>query len=102
MNKKYNIIYLPLFYKDMSQIKNHIIKKFNNKISAINFINDVRQRIETRSFNPESFEKYSSNKRKTVYYRIYIKNYILFHTVHNNTIEIHRILHNKRNFDNLV
>ena len=93
MNKKYKVIYLPLFYKDLESIVDYIAYNLSN-ISAA---------IETRAISPTSYEKYYSNKkRKNTYYRIYVKNYVIFYVVHNDIMEVRRILYNKRNLDTLI
>ena len=103
MNKKFTIIYLPLFYKDMDKITRYISKTLKNRIAADNLINEVQQKIEKRAYIPNSYELYpSSTKRKNTYYKLYIKNYIVFYIVKNNTMEVRRILYNKRNFNNLI
>lgn len=103
MNKKYTITYLPLFYKDMDKITKYIAKRLKNRIAADNLINEVIQKIEKRAYNPNGYEKYSSSTiRKNTYYRLYIKNYIVFYIVKNNIMEVRRILYNKRNFNNLI
>jgi len=102
-NKKYYIKYLPLFYKDLNKITKYINHKLNNRIAADNLISEVKQKIEKRAYNPISYEKYSSStKRKNIYYKLYIKNYIVFYIVKDNIMEIRRILYNKRNFDKLI
>lgn len=101
-NKKYSIIYLPLFYKDLNKITKYITHKLNNRIAADNLINEVKQKIEIRAYNPNSYERCTSSKRKHIYYRLYIKNYIVFYIVKDNIMEIRRILYNKRNFNNLI
>ena len=69
----------------------------------INQFNQVIKEIEKRSKNPESYEKYVSiKKKKSTYYRIYIRNYTIFYTVKNNIMEVRRILYSKRNINNLV
>ena len=102
MNKKYIITYLPLFYKDMDKITKHISKTLKNRIAADKLINEVQQKIEKRAYNPDSYEMYSSTNRKHIYYRLYIKNYIVFYIVKDNIMEVRRILYNKRNFSNLI
>ena len=102
MNKKYTITYLPLFYKDMDKITRYISKTLKNRIAADNLINDVQQKIEKRAYNPNSYEIYSSTNRKNTYYRLYIKNYIVFYILKDNIMEVRRILYNKRNFNNLI
>lgn len=102
MNKKYSIIYLPLFYKDMTRITKYISRNLKNKMAADKLIDEVEPKIKKRAFNPDSYEKYHSSKeRKNTYFRLYVKNYIVFYIVKDNTMEIRRILYNKQNFNNL-
>lgn len=101
--KKYKIKYLPLFYKDLNKIVDYIIYNLNNEIAANNFIDELEKEIEKRAYNPEAYEKHVSNiKRKYTYYKIYIKNYIVFYTIKENSLEIRRILYSKRNFKKLI
>lgn len=103
MKKKYKIIYLPLFYRDLDKITDYIRYKLENEIVANNFVNELEEEIKQRAYNPDSFEKYTSiRKRDSIYYRIYIKNYTVFYTVKDDIMEIRRILCSKRNFDKLI
>lgn len=100
MEKKYEIKYLPLFYKDLDQITDYIMYKLNNKIAANNFVNELEKEINKRAYNPVSYEKYISiRKRKYTHYKIYVKNYTVFYTVKDNIMEVRRILYSKRNFN---
>lgn len=100
---KYTIKYTSTFINQFNNILKYFIHKLKNNIAAENFYNDVITEIEKRSANPDNFEIYKSNKkRKTPYYRIYVKNYIIFYVVTDNTMEIRRILYSKRNFNNLI
>lgn len=100
MEKKYEIKYLPLFYKDLDQITDYIMYKLNNEIVANNFVNELEKEINKRAYNPVSYEKYISiRKRKYTYYKIYVKNYTVFYTVKDNIMEVRRILYSKRNFN---
>ena len=103
MEKKYKIKYLPLFYNDLDQITDYIIYKLNNEIAANNFVNELENEIKKRAYNSEAYEKYiSTRKRKNTYYKIYVKNYIVFYTVKDNIMEVRRILYSRRNFDKLI
>lgn len=103
MNKKYKILYLPLFYKDLQQIYNYIVYVLKNKIVAENIINQIKEEIEKRAYNQKSYHKYISlRKRKDTYYRIYVKNYVIFYIVIKGTMEIRRILYNKSNFEKII
>lgn len=102
MDKKYKVVYLPLFYKDLDKITNYIKYQLNNIIAANNLLDEVNQEIEKRAHNPDNYERYISiRKRKDSYYRIYVKNYTIFYIVKDNIMQIRRILYNKREFDKL-
>ena len=102
-NNKYTIKYSATFINQFNNILKYLVQNLKNKIAAENFYSKVIKVIERRSENPESFEEYISNrKRKNKYYRIYVKNYTVFYTVKNNTMEIRRILYSRRNFDKLI
>ncbi len=103
VNDKYTIRYSSTYINQFNSILKYFVNNLKNKIAAENFYNEVIKEIETRSKNPESYEKYiSTRKRKNTYYRIYVKNYTIFYTVNNNIMEVRRILYLRRNFDKLV
>ena len=103
MEKKYKIIYLPLFYDDLVKIITYIKYKLANEIAAENCINELEKEIKKREYNPDAYEKYiSSKKRKDIYYKIYVKNYTVFYTIKEDTVEVRRILSNRRNFKKII
>lgn len=100
---KYIIKYSATYINQFNNILKYFVDILKNKIAAENFYNEVIKEIESRSENPEGYEKYKSNrKRKNTYYRIYVKNYTIFYTVKDNTMEIRRILYSRRNLDQLI
>lgn len=103
MNKKYPVIYLPLFYEDLEKILNYILYQLENKTAAKNLVSEIEKEIEKRTFNPINYEKYKSNKkRKSTYYRIYVKNYVIYYTFDGDKIEIRRILYGRRDISKLI
>ena len=103
MNRKYEIKYSDLFYTDLSSILNYIKYELENITAANNLFDEIMKEISNRAYNPESYEKYSSTrKRKDTYYRIYVKNYTIFYVVRNNTIEVRRILYSRRNLKDMI
>ena len=99
MKSKYNIRYSPLFYKELNKIILYIKKELNNVEAANNLLNEIENSILSRINFPTAYEPYiSAKERKNVYYRIYVKNYIIFYVVIDNVIEVRRILYNKRDF----
>ena len=102
-NDKYTIKYSSTYINQFNSILKYIVNNLKTKTTAENFYNEVVKEIEKRSENPKCYEKYISNKkRKNTYYRIYVKNYTIFYTVSNNSMEIRRILYSRRNFDKLI
>lgn len=103
MDKVCKIRYSSLFHKDLGKIMDYILYKLNNKIAAECLLDIVELKLKERASSLEQYEKYtSSRKRKRTYYRIYIKNYTIFYTIKEDTIEFRRILYSKRNFNNLI
>lgn len=103
MNKKIQIRYLPSFYKDLEKIIKYIRYKLNNTIAAKELLKDIENEIEERRYNPKAYEKYESNKkRKDIYYKIHIKSYIVFYIVKDETMEVRRILHGRRDLKKII
>ena len=100
---KYVIKYTSTYVKQFNNILKYFVYKLQNKIAAENFYKDVIEEIEKRSYNPENYEQYIGNiKRKYPYYKIYVKNYVIFYIVKDNTMEIRRILYARRNYEKLI
>lgn len=103
MNKKHEIKYSNLFYRDLSSILNYIKYELENVIAANHLFDEIVNEISNREYNPESYEEYSSTrKRKDTYYRIYVKNYTIFYVVKNNVMEVRRIIYSRRNLKNIM
>lgn len=103
MEKIYQIRYLPLFNKDLNNIIDYMIYTLRNETAATNFISELEKSIKQRAYNPQSYEKYkSTKKRRNTYYRIYVKNFTVFYTVRDDVMEVRRLLYSKRNFHKIV
>lgn len=99
MKNKYNIRYSPLFYEDLNKIILYIKNELNNIEAANNLLKEIENSILARINFPTAYEPYISLKaRKSIYYRIYVKNYIIFYVVIDDVIEVRRILYSKRDF----
>ncbi len=101
--KIYKLRYLSLFEDDLTEIIDYIIYHLKNKPAANNLLLSIETAIMTRLKNPESFEAYSSVKEsKQPYYRIYVKNFIIYYVIIEDEndefkiMEVRRILYNKR------
>lgn len=82
-NKKYRLRYLPLFEQDLVQTVSYITNVLKNPEAAEKLVNDVEGAILERLNNPLAFEAYPSAKnRKYPYYRIYIRNYVVYYLLY--------------------
>ena len=99
MKNKYTLRYSPLFYKDLEKIILYIKNELNNIEAANNLLDEIENSLLSRIALPTAYEPYiSSKERENVYYRIYVKNYIIFYVVIDDVMEVRRILYSKRDF----
>lgn len=105
---KYTLRYTSTFYNDLEQITLYIAKVLNNTKAANDLIDKVEVAIKSRLPVAEAFEPYQSKKERLhKYYRIYVKNYIIFYVVINvedggKIMELRRFLYNRQNFKKLL
>lgn len=96
---RYKIRYLPLFLEELEGIIEYIQKELSNPQAASKAATVIEKAILKRTYNPNSFEAYMSNRsRKHPYYRIYVKNYIIFYVVIDDVMEVRRIIYNKSSY----
>ena len=104
--KKVSIRYLPIFKDDLVESINYIRETLLNDKAANDLIDEVEKAILNRSTAPKSFEQYHSLKeREHPYYRIYVKNYVVYYVVIPGDppiMEIRRFLYVRRNKDIIV
>lgn len=99
---KYVLRYLPLFYEDLEEKVVYIAEKLKNPQAASDLLDAVESAILERLPAAESFEPYHSLKeRRYPYYRIYVKNFIVYYVVIDDEgpdkiMEIRRFLYNKQ------
>ena len=99
-DKKYRIRYLPLFEQDLVQTVSYITNVLKNPDAAEKLVNDVEAAILERLHNPLAFEPYPSvKKRKYPYYRIYVRNYVVYYVVMGDIMEVRRFLYGARDID---
>lgn len=105
--KKYKLRYLPLFYQDLEQKVTYIAEQLQNVKAANDLIDAVENAILQRQPVAEAFEPYHSLKeRRYPYYRIYVKNYVIWYVViddgSSKIMEIRRFLYNKQDMESLL
>ncbi len=102
-NKTYHIQYLPIFKEDLSGIVDYITQVLHNPRAAERLVNDVEVAIYHRLKAPLGYAPYPTNtKRPHPYYRIQVRNYSIFYVVKDKTMEVRRIIYNKRDIKNLL
>ena len=108
LNDKYELSYLPLFYEEFNKRVDHVEKNLGNPDAANDLVDAVEAAILKRlKDGPEMFERVSSRKdRKHPYYRIYVKNYIIYYVVIEENgkkiMEVRRFLHTLEDRDNKI
>ena len=102
-NSEYQLSYLPLFYKDLTDVVHYIADELNNPSAANRFVDDIEKAILKRLLNPLSFQAVPSNRiRKYPYYRIRVKNFSIYYVVIGSTMEVRRLLYRRRHIDSLL
>lgn len=102
-NKSYQLRYLPIFEQDLMSAVNYIADVLKNKGAALRLIDDVEAAILERLNNPVAFEPYRSAKNRNYpYYRIYVKNYVVYYVVIGNVMEVRRFLYGARDRERLL
>ena len=94
--KHYKLRFLPLFEADLNQAIDYIAFELENPEAAERLADSVQAAIRERLPYAESFEAYpSTRERQYPYYRIYVKNYIVFYVVIGDVMEVRRLLYRR-------
>jgi len=106
--KIYKLRYLPLFSKDLEEKLLYITEKLRNPQAANELLDAVEKSIIERLPDADKFEEYHSIKERTYpYYRIYVKNFVVYYVVINDTeresiMEVRRFLYARQNKDDII
>ena len=89
--------------EDMSGTVDYITQVPHNPRAAERLVNDIEVAIYHRLNAPLGYAPYPTNtKRPHPYYRIQVRNYSIFYVVKDKTMEIRRIIYNKRDIKHLL
>ena len=107
MKDNYELRFIRLFYDDLREITAYIRDQLNNPTAAYRLNEKDEKAIKKRLSNPEAYEKfYSQRERALPYYRIYVKNYVIYYVVKQDEtekiMEVRRILYAGRNRNKLI
>ncbi len=101
--KRYKLRFLPLFAEDLDAITDDISMRLHNPDAARALLDAIQAAINARTTCAEAFEPYPSlRERRYPYYRIYVKNYIIFYVVIGDVMEVRRILYSRRNLRQIL
>ncbi len=97
----FNIRLLGIAEEDFTEIISFIAA--DNSKAAENLANKIEKNLELLSENPRLGKLPSDSDLKQLGYRyLVIENYLIFYTIEQKTIFIHRILHSARNYKTLL
>ena len=99
----YQLRYLPLFHQELKEHALYIAHELCNPQAADELVDATEQAILERLPQAEAFERFHSRKdRKYPYYRIYVKNFIIFYVVipegDQKIMEVRRFVFGKSNW----
>jgi len=98
---KYQIRLLKIAEEDFTEIVNFIAEDNSSAAEAI--ATKIEKNLELLSDNPYLGRVPRDEEIRNLGYRyIVIQNYIIFYTIEERTIRIHRILHGARNYKSLL
>ncbi len=98
---KYQIRLLSIAEEDFTEIISFIAA--DNPTAADGIASDIEKNLELLSINPNLGRIPREEELRSLGYRyLIVKNYLIFYTMEERTIFIHRILHGARNYKTLL
>ena len=98
---KYQIRFLRIAEEDFNESVSYIAAE--NPVAANSFATKIEKNLELLSENPLMGRIPRDEEIRNLGYRyLIVKNYIMFYTIEDKTILIHRILHGARNYKSLL
>lgn len=98
---KYQVRFLSIAEEDFTEIISFIAA--DNPIAADAIANKIEKNLELLSGNPNLGRIPREEEIRNLGYRyLIVQNYLIFYTIEERTIFIHRILHGARNYRSLL
>lgn len=103
MDKEYKLRYLRLALTDLQDIIDYV----SNELTAPDAANDLLDKFDEAIARLELFPfsgpiARNMNGLKDEYRSLVVENYIVFYVVLDNIVEIRRVLHGKRKYEDLM
>lgn len=90
----YRIVMLPLAVQDLEDITDYLSQFYAS--TAIKQYDRIIEKINDIPPFPNKYEEYGKGQYHNAYHRMVVDDYLVFYVVLDDVIEIHRILHGKR------
>ena len=101
MEKKFNIVYLPIAEQDLIEIVEYIM--LDNPDAALSMLGRFDEAISVLEIFPLSGATPNDVRLQSLNYRILVvDSYLVFYVPFPGFVEIRRILHAKRKYDFLI
>jgi plasmid stabilization system protein ParE len=96
---EYSVRLLGVAEDDLDEICEYLARFYPGTVER--FLEDLEKSFYNAAHNPRMYQSYESNKE---YRRIVVGNYLAFYKTDDNEkrVDVYRILHGKRNIDNLA
>jgi toxin ParE1/3/4 len=99
----YKLKYLPLALKDLHEITNYITDILMAPKAAMDLIDTLDNTISRLKKFPYSCKIYQTEEPlETEYRMLSVKNYLVFYQVEGKTVEIHRIINARMDYDKFM
>lgn len=95
---KYNIKYSKAAIRDLDNIWEEIYEVSQDITITTNYINNLMDKVEAKSYYPKSGTPLYYENKFTGYYFVVFKKYIAFYRLKNQTIFVDRILYAKSDY----
>lgn len=103
LGNRYSVRYTQKYVEDLYGIIDYLVYELHNPGSATRLVGKIEEAILSRLNCPLAFESFqSTRKRKNLYYRIYVGNFVIYYVVIDSTMEVRRILYKGRNADTII
>lgn len=103
--KAYKVIVSKSYHNDLENIIYYISKNFDSPFTALALLDEIEKEVSSLSVMPYRYSLVLNPYLKSLGFRKFmVKNYIIFYKVNeeNKTIMIHRILHKKPNWIDIL
>ena len=97
MAKKYEVVITPSAQKDLNEIKSYFTNVLKTSLNSV--FEKFLEQIKILKAHPFTYGVHQDSLLKLIGYRVIpIDNYLMFHVVKGNVVQIHRVLYTKRNY----